>query len=150
MNPASDPMWRRICCPVDFSEPSRRALEKAIEVARVFGAELLLVHVRDESGGPATMFAPPAHPSPRPDQGPDLLLAWAEHARRSVPVTTTVEPGGSAAEEIIKTVHDFACDLIVMGTHGRTGFRRAVLGSVTEHVVRNAPCPVLVVNATDE
>lgn len=150
MNPASEPLWRRICCPVDFSEPSRRALEKGIAIARVFGAELVLVHVKGESGaGAAAMFAPPAHPTHRADQEPDLLLPWAEHARRSVPVTTTVEPSGSAAEEIIKASRDFACDLIVMGTHGRTGVRRALLGSVTEHVVRNAPCPILVVNAAE-
>jgi nucleotide-binding universal stress UspA family protein len=67
----------------------------------------------------------------------------AELAAPGVSVDTVLL-SGHPADEIVGLARARGCDLLVLATHGRTGFRRAVLGSVAEHVVRNAPCPVLV------
>jgi nucleotide-binding universal stress UspA family protein len=137
--------WRRICCAVDFSEPSRVALDEATELARQLHAELLLVHVRQRSAFAASdvPFAPPGHGGGT-DDAEQLLQAWTQRAQSAAP-TTSVELRGHPAQEIVRLAREFACDLVVIGTHGRTGVRRAALGSVAEEVVRTGPCPVLVV-----
>ncbi len=140
------PEWRRICCPIDFSEPSRAALEEAARLARQLGAELMVLHVRPPSGAPpAAPFAPPGGPATERAEG-DPLAAWTAEAQRLAPgVTTSVQLSGSPAAEIVGFAREFACDAIVMGTHGRTGLRRITLGSVADAVIRTAGCPVLVV-----
>lgn len=138
--------WRRICCAVDFSEPSRVAFDEAISLAQRLGAELLLVHVRQRSLIAASdlPFAPPPAGGGEREQDVEQLRSWTQRAQRSV-LTTSVELSGDAAAEIARFATEFTCDLVVVGTHGRTGLKRAALGSVAEAVVRTAPCPVLVV-----
>jgi len=141
--------WRKICCPIDFSGASRVALEQAAELALHLRAELLLVHVVHTTGAGA-LFAPPGRQRPAHDDGQELQ-AWTRDAQERVHgLATSVELGGDPATEIARFAGEFGCDVIVMGTHGRTGLRRAAIGSVAEGVIRAARCPVLVVRGPDE
>ncbi len=138
--------WRRIGCAVDFSDSARVALETAAELAGRLGGQLLLIHVVEGAAGAAEpVFAPPParHPA---ETGPAQLEAWALEAGRlgRVSVRTATERGRAAAE-IARIAGKEDLDLLVVGTHGRTGVRHLVLGSVAEETVRIAPCPVLVV-----
>lgn len=144
--------WRRICCAVDFSRTSRGALEEAAALARRLGAELLVLHVRPPSHGAlATPFAPPERQQAHDPAEEDTLAAWTADALRIAPgLTTSVELSGPPAGEIVRFVREFACDLVVIGTHGRSGLGRLALGSVAEGVVRSAGCPVLVVRGPPE
>ncbi len=138
--------WRRIGCPVDFSEASRVALREAAELARRFGAELVLLHVVEPAGpaGSELAFAPPR--ARRGEAGTSPIAEWEAEAVKVVgPRVESLELAGSPAEEIVRFAAEGRCDALVLGTHGRTGFRRLVLGSVAAHVVRDAPCPVVVV-----
>ncbi len=134
-------VFRRICCPVDFSEPGRPALEAAARLARDQKAGLTVVHVR-ESTLPG---AAPSSPGLSDPGEVALLEAWRADAERIAGSTVaSVFLSPPAAEAITSFASDMGVDLVVMASHGRTGIRRLVTGSVTEAVVRLAPCPVLV------
>ena len=123
---------RNILFATDFSQPSRLAGRTAADLARHFGARLHVLHV----------VPPVTDPAPA---GPALRAAVAEiEAGLSVVMASAT---GRAASEIVKYARRNAIDLIVLGTHGRTGFSRAVLGSVAEAVTRRAGCPVMTVPA---
>ena len=137
----------RILCPVDFSETSRRAIEQAAAIAGWYGARLTALHVYVPS------FAPiPGLPeltdrvSERELQRVrDETTAFCDVARTlGTPVDVAVEVG-HAAVQILECAGALSADLIVMGTHGASGFEHLVLGSVTEKVLRKAICPVLTV-----
>jgi nucleotide-binding universal stress UspA family protein len=138
--------WRRIGCAVDFSDPSRLALEEAAGLAGRLGSQLLLIHVVESApSGPEPVFAPPpaSHPA---ESAAAQLEAWAvEAGRLGRGSVRTATARGRAATEIARMAREEDLDLLVLGTHGRTGVRRLVLGSVAEETVRVAPCPVLVV-----
>ena len=138
--------WHKICCPVDFSETSRLALNEAADMARRDGSELALVHVLE---GPASMGDVATSVARLLESKEAELEKWKSEAeqRSGGKVRSTVIPG-SAAEEICRFAQEGAFDLVVLGTHGRTGIRRLMLGSVAEKVVREAHCPVLVVRPT--
>jgi universal stress protein A len=120
--------FRNILFATDFSETSRRAGRTAAEFARHFGGRLHVLHVVPPITDP-TLTAPALRAAVL-DLGGDLSF-----------VTATAT--GLAAFEIVKYARRNAIDLIVLGTHGRTGFSRALLGSVAEGVTRRAACPVL-------
>jgi nucleotide-binding universal stress UspA family protein len=124
--------YRNILFATDFSQPSRFAGRTAADLARRFGARLHVLHVVP----PVTDPAPAA---------PALRAAVAE--LEAGPSVVTASATGRAASEIVKYARRNAIDLIVLGTHGRTGFSRAVLGSVAEAVTRLAGCTVLTVPA---
>jgi len=139
----------KILCPVDFSEPCAVALRAAQDFAHKFDAKLLVVHVLDE----------PAYSMPERG-GNQMSKLVAEHAEameskmkeftKSVDRSLSVEiktVGGTAAETIATLAQQEGCELIVMGTHGRSGLRHVLLGSVTEKVLRIASAPVLVMRA---
>lgn len=139
--------WKKLCCPVDFSEASESAMAVACDLARAFGAELTLFHVRTvpASAIPEGLLEPTdelAHDLSGPSDGP--LLAWKARAQalgvQSVEAATSV---GDPAQEIVEFARKAGTDAIVIGTHGRTGLKHAVLGSVAEKVVRLAPCAVV-------
>ena len=137
--------FHRICCPIDFSEWSRVAMEQAARMVRQDGGGLTLLHVT-ETGWPGAQgpFAPPPH-GPGGDVT-TLLSAWtAEADSLAGGAVSSVLLSGPVAAAIVSFARDVPSDLIVMSSHGRTGFRRLVLGSVAEEVVRTAPCPVLLV-----
>jgi universal stress protein A len=137
--------FRRICCPIDFSDGSRGALEQAARLVREGGGGLTLLHVTETSWpGSGSPFPPPPH-APEKDAARQLAAWTAEAERLAGKTVGSVLLSPPAAAAIVGFARDDASDLIVMSTHGRTGFRRMVLGSVAEAVVREAPCPVLLV-----
>jgi nucleotide-binding universal stress UspA family protein len=138
---------RHILCPTDFSEFSRRGLTYAIALAKWYDADLVALHVHPFQAAPATKlptYAGPPHLTPRDRE---LLLEelkefTAPARSASVPVQNVVVEGDPVAE-ILKRARE--ADLLVLGTHGRSGFERLMLGSVTEKVLRKSTCPVLTV-----
>ena len=120
---------RQILFATDFSPSSEAAARVARDYARHFGARLHILHVVWAGTDPMM---------------PPLLGKLAEELGIDVPVVTAVESGAPAAR-IVRYAERHGVDLIVVGTHGRTGVTRALLGSVAERVVRTAPCPVLAV-----
>ena len=139
--------YRRVCCPVDFSESSRIALAEAARLARGDGASLTVLHVREATGPvlESPFLPPPSWPEESP---PPELEAWRAEAERLRGATVdSVLLGPPVASAIAAFARDTGVDLVVIASHGRTGLARIVLGSVAEAVVRTAPCPVLVVKA---
>jgi len=154
------PELKRILVPIDFSTSSREALRRALALAPSFGARVDAMHVWE----------------PSPYVSPDSLVwlrgeqrSFWEHMRheledklRSTVATIVEEEGadegsvtsrvvaGYTSEMLLSTLRDEGYDLIVMGTHGRTGLSHVLLGSVAERLVRMAPCPVMTIRSHDE
>jgi nucleotide-binding universal stress UspA family protein len=140
---------KRILCPVDLSETSRRALEHARALARTFEASLDVLEVVEIALPPSPFGAAPLYaltPEMRQTLTDDLERFAAPAREGGIRVTVDLEEG-PVVRQILQAVDARAADLIVMGTHGRGGFEHLVLGSVTEKVLRKAPCPVLTVPA---
>ena len=136
---------RKILHPTDFSDYSEAAFRLACALARDYGAPLVVLHVSSPSAVayPEGLFVlPPALVVPDLDD----YLVRLHPASEGVDIDPRLVEG-SPAHEIVRFVTEEPCDLIVMGTHGRTGLGRLLMGSVAEHVVRKAPCPVLTVKA---
>jgi nucleotide-binding universal stress UspA family protein len=143
---------QRILCPVDFSDTSRHALAHAVAMATWYESSLTALHVIHPNFvlEPPILFAefPKDAGAVEPDQGPlrAALLAWLEPARASgVKTEVLIVEGSNATAQILERAEALQMDLIVMGTHGRGGFERLVIGSVAEKVLRKARCPVLTV-----
>jgi nucleotide-binding universal stress UspA family protein len=139
----------RILCPVDFSEFSRRALELAAGLADRHEAQLTALHVTAPALPPTAAFPEvPAVLSLNPAIRHRLeaeLESFVAPAREKGAAVTIVLREGAIVSEILRQAELLGCDLVVMGTHGAGGFERWVLGSVSEKVLRKAPCPVLTV-----
>jgi nucleotide-binding universal stress UspA family protein len=140
---------RHILCPVDFSETSRAALRYAVGLCERLGADLTLLHVYQPPGFtlPEGMVVAGADAFATLLRDVEAALAaWREEAQRlgGRPVRTDTAMG-STHPEIVRWADEHAVDLIVIGTHGRTGIAHALLGSTAEKVVRYAHCPVLTV-----
>jgi nucleotide-binding universal stress UspA family protein len=133
----------QILCPVDFSEISRHALDHAAAIARWYEARLTLLYV---FANLPTMDLPPLvlEDADR-ERLMDDLRRMAAAIPRDVPIEFRIEEAGYVHEEILAQLGATHADLLVLGTHGRSGFQRLFLGSVTEKVIRKAPCPTLVV-----
>jgi nucleotide-binding universal stress UspA family protein len=145
-------MFTRILVPTDFSAPSDAALAHARKLAWTCNAALHLLHVLEDIVDTASFGSEVFVPD-----SPDVRAGRIEAAHTRLahrvgtgdderPRATTDVIVGSSARAIARYAADNGFDLIVMGTHGRTGFAHLVLGSVAEHVVRTAPCPVLTVH----
>lgn len=129
--------------PTDFSRQSEFAFQLACSVASDYGARLVVVHVAEAPAvaGAEGMLVYPTHFD---------LTAIREQLERVRPQMAQVQVEhrlieGRAAADILGVARETRCDLIVMGTHGRTGLDRLLMGSVAEEVVRKAACPVLTV-----
>ena len=139
---------RRVVCPVDFSPVSKRALDHAAVIARWYEAELIVLHVTPLM---PTIFAFPSAVDIGASDMADAeavlpeLTAFVVEAETMVSATQAVVRSGSPAVEILRYAAEAEADLLVLGTHGRTGFERFMVGSVAEKVLRKAPCPVLTV-----
>ncbi|HEY0093043.1 MAG TPA: universal stress protein [Archangium sp.] len=147
---------RRILVATDFSEYSRRAMEYALSLAERMNASIDLLHVWEPPPhleSESLMMVPGEPGTPLESSGlaqaGRLLHAWSEryHAH-SVPLQVHLERG-SAADTIVRFAHS-GYDLVVMGTHGRTGLARLFMGSVAQKVVARATCPVLTVHGMEE
>jgi nucleotide-binding universal stress UspA family protein len=140
----------RILVPTDFSKYSDVALNYAVALAEKFGAKLFLLHVVQDLAlfiPDAVAVAPPIAPPVE-----QFIAAARDALERAVQANNLDRPGverevreGTPFFEIIRYAKEKEMDLIVMGTHGHTGLAHVLLGSVTERVVRKAPCPVLTV-----
>ena len=139
---------RKILVPTDMSTYSLSALQYAEIVAEVFGAEITLIHIVQSGDRP-----PDVHADPAERRGGEAsieesrkmishLLMDKDLVIRSIKILVR---NGSPAEEIVKAAKEIDADIIVMSTHGRTGIRHTIIGSVAEKVVRYALCPVLTV-----
>lgn len=138
---------RKILCPVDFSACSREAMRTAIELAGP-ETELVLIHVWQAPYvyGPDTTVAATFFAESRALAEEELAAARSEAEQRGPRRVSSVLASGTPWHEIVDAARrDPAIDLIVIGTHGRTGLGHVILGSVAEKVVRHAPVPVLVV-----
>lgn len=139
----------RILCPIDFSEFSRHAFDHAVAIAKWYGATVTVLYVVPRVVAPvvtpdAPLF-PPIVLSPEDiEQFRREAEAFVETDTRGAHVTTVAREG-SAVGEIVDMAATLPADLVTMGTHGRSGFDRLMLGSVTERVLRKASCPVLTV-----
>jgi nucleotide-binding universal stress UspA family protein len=140
----------RILCPVDFSEYSERAFEHAVAIARWYKSAITVLHVVDvrlqtpdvPSLAPIAL-APPALTLTAHEQiTSELHRIVAAAAATDVAIETVVRDGRPDTV-ILELAAELPADLLVVGTHGRSGFDRLVMGSVTEKVLRKAVCPVL-------
>lgn len=143
----------KILVPVDFSECSRKALDYALPFAGKFGAALTLLHVIHANYYAAnneyTTFDYPELMSELRQSGEEELRLLADSVRKECPVKTMIETG-HPGEVIVTAAKELGMNLIIVSTHGRTGLKRALLGSTAEYVVRHAPCPVLVVRESEK
>ncbi len=142
--------FKHVLCPIDFSEPSKRALAYAVAFADWHQARLAVMHV-------APTFEPSLAPPVRydepgeivyPVQREDVLEALHRAAKAAGASPSRVEAvaeAGAPVSMIVDRAVSWPADLVVIGTHGRSGFDRALLGSVAERVMHKAPCPVLTV-----
>jgi nucleotide-binding universal stress UspA family protein len=135
---------RSILVPVDFSKPSLDALPHAHALARQYKAQLALLHVI-EPFHPDMLIDTTRSQRDAPVAAHERLGKLADATKRDWPKTGRELRAGHPVDVILAMAKRTNADLIVMGTHGRTGFRRAFIGSVAERVVRQAPCSVLVV-----
>jgi nucleotide-binding universal stress UspA family protein len=140
----------RILCPIDFSDESRHALEHAAQFARWYGAAITGLFVYTPLFTPAALAGMQASPLPpvietidKRAYEDDVLSFIRQATSPSIEVAAEVQVG-LPAQEIVRAATRLPADLIVIATHGYTGLKHAFLGSVTEKVVRYAPCAVLV------
>jgi nucleotide-binding universal stress UspA family protein len=139
---------RRILCPIDFSDFSRRALDHAVAIARWYNSAVTLLHARTIA--PVAAYAPgsgmPPYVALTPADREAILASLRRFAASEAATDVAMDyeiVEGHAAGEILARADTLPADLLVLGTHGRSGFERLVLGSVTEKVLRKAACPVL-------
>lgn len=144
----------RILCPIDFSEPSRAALEHAADLASISGGEVVVLHVVEP-------IVYPVEYGMAPVPSIDLESTATSNARERIKELCAdifSDPAkysgrvvlGRADQSICDEAEGDQIDLIVLATHGLTGLKHLLLGSVAERVVRLAPCPVLTVKALSE
>jgi universal stress protein A len=139
---------KRILCPTDFSPPAEAAVHAAADLARDSGAELTLVHVYQWPIPPlpeVQIVRPELLQDTLSALEQDLAAARAAALEKGAPRVDTLLLEGSAWHRIVDAARERGADLVIVGTHGRTGLRHVLLGSVAEKVVRHAPCSVLVV-----
>ncbi len=140
---------RRILCPIDFSDHSRRALDHAVAIATWFESTITVLNVYPVVPAASYALGAPSLTAPLPTpQDLDALLAsmrrFAAGIESDVPLRFEIAEGNTASE-IVERASAIPSDVIVMGTHGRSGLEHLLLGSVTEKVIRKARCPVLTV-----
>jgi len=146
-------MYKQLLVPLDGSETSRRGLREAIALATALKARLRLLHVISDFAVMVEMANVIDFEKVRGglhQYGRDLLeTAAAEGRAAGLEVSTELRDpkGGRVADAIVQEARDAGCDVIVIGTHGRRGFNRALMGSDAERVLRESPVPILLVRA---
>ena len=144
--------FEHILAPVDFSPASRQALDVATTWSQHFDAHLSMLHVLDAYPPPGIYgmdeATDPSWAQRVEDEVRDEVHEWREAIRRDAPHVESHLESGEAAAVIVDYADEHDVDLLILGSHGRTGMERFFLGSTTEKVVRSAPCPVLVVTSS--
>lgn len=149
----AETVFRRILVPTDFSPQSERALEMARRLATALGSEIILFHAFVEA--PLYSEGPFAAERVRDIYAAGRLWVQDQLERRAVAarctglIARTLIRSGVAHQEIVAAARDEQADCIVIGTHGRSGVDRLLLGSVADRVIRLASCPVLAVREPD-
>ncbi len=142
-------MFGRILLPTDFSDCSEAAARSARRLAERFGSRILLLHVLDERTAADPMFRgeiPLEAIRTRMEQfAQDSMEAFLVRLFSGFENFDTALVAGIPYREILRAAREFPADLVVIGTHGRTGVEHVLFGSTAEKVVRLAPCPVLTV-----
>jgi nucleotide-binding universal stress UspA family protein len=156
-----------ILVPIDFSDVTPPVIDLARQLAKAFGAEICLVHVREltaaaspgalgyglagmpelapMSGVPMPGFKPMPEAIPEDEGQKSKLAKWEkEIARQGIKVSLN-EPTGAVVEEILNQADKLNADLIVMGTHGHSAMYNLLVGSATKGVLKRSTCPVLLV-----
>lgn len=141
---------KTVLCPTDFSKAAHYAFEAATALAHDHAARLVILNVREPMLVYGEMMIPPPPVSPEDTKA----KIWQEFHKlesanpkvRELRVETRVADGDPAFN-IIEAAKEVEADIIVIGTHGRTGLGRLLMGSVAEEVLRKAPCPVMTVKA---
>jgi nucleotide-binding universal stress UspA family protein len=141
---------RRILIAIDDSSLSAHAADVGMSLARGLGADVALVHVVDQllAYAPGIEIPPAQVLAAVQSAGRDLLHAAALRLQKDPPLRTFLAVG-LPAYEIAKAAKEWQADLVVVGSHGHTGIKRLVLGSVAQGVLRNSPVPVVVVRDTN-
>lgn len=139
--------FNRILVPIDFSRPSLKAIPYALAISRQFGADMHLLHVTDvtQQLPPTLLTLPPLPQSEWNRRFMKRLEALVLKYRTDGKVSALEPRTGTVCEEICDVAQELKADLIVLATHGYTGYKRMFLGSTAERVVQHSPCPVLVV-----
>jgi nucleotide-binding universal stress UspA family protein len=158
---------RKILVPIDYSSDSEQALLWGVSLSEKYGARVVLLHVIPKAVEEVFpqgigVTSPPAYyyermpPGNRPFGGQAIIIDLVDKAqaelqdfaqrnlKEPMPLEAKVAVG-KPAEEILRVAHEERVDLIIMGTHGRTGLRHLLLGSVAEEITRHAACPVFTV-----
>jgi universal stress protein A len=133
---------KTILCPIDFSAGSLAAMEEARSMAEDHGGHLIIAHVIKPSDSDDLCVSPRFDVTYRQEMVACLKSVAAPIKGATVEYRVVF---GDPAATVVRIAHEDAVDLIVMGTHGRSGLSRLLLGSVAESVVRTAPCPVLTI-----
>ncbi len=143
--PEPETLFKNVVCPVDFSEASMAALEYALSLAEEADGRLAVLHVVDELTitEEARAFTVQDHRRYLQEDASKRLHAAVPEEARTYCAPLEVVVAGKAYPEILRVAREHQAHLIVMGTHGRGAMGRMFLGSTTNHVVREAPCPVL-------
>jgi len=139
--------FKRILVAIDFSRPSLKAIPYALAISRQFGANVHLLHLTNAARQPPpTLLTLPMVPQSEWNQRLMKRLEILVLKYRTDGKVSALEPRiGTAYEEICHVAREIKADLIVIATHGYTGYKRMFLGSTAERVVQHSPCPVLVV-----
>ncbi len=139
---------KNILVPIDFSPPSKNAFKYAVRFAEEFGAELTLLYVLEPQSLTGSMAIPETSAFVEADivaAGKNLRSLIASVRNRKIERPHWKVRAGLPSHEIVEAAKEMDVDLIVMATHGYTGWKHFCIGSTAERVVRAAPCPVLVV-----
>jgi nucleotide-binding universal stress UspA family protein len=140
--PPALPQFRNILLPTDHSDDSRPVLPYAGQIARAFGAKLYLCHIQADVPLAAGLAAPRLYEAEGKDAAAHLAAFRTSSALRGLE-PKLILASGNIHEEMRKLIADNHIDLVMVGTHGRTGLAKMVLGSVAEEICRVATCPVL-------
>ena len=132
----------------DFGETSQKALAYGMNLTRAFGGHLHVLHVADVIATTASQFYP-EHPGDPEMRAESLALTQLRAVVPDGEAELAVRISGSPAVAIVQYARSIDAGVIVIGTHGRDGVSRLLMSSVAEHVVRHAPCPVLVVRRNE-
>jgi nucleotide-binding universal stress UspA family protein len=139
---------KKILVPIDFSAPSKNAFKYAVRFAEEFGGELTLLHVLEPQSMTGLMAIPEATGFVESDivaAGKNLRSLAGSVRNPRIERPRWKVRGGLPSHEIVEVAKEMDVDLIVVATHGYTGWKHFCIGSTAERVVRAAPCPVLVV-----
>lgn len=136
--------WKKVLVPTDFSEIALHGIRAAANWQHGIGVEVVLVHVTEPAHGGLRVQTGDLHNKIKHEAMESLQRIAADHFTECAKIKSVVVEG-KPAEAICKAADEHEVDVIIIPTHGRSGLKHALLGSVAEKVVRQAPCSVLVV-----